>query len=81
MPDIVDKGTDGPPADPPESDARVLTETQVRELEKSNLLKALRLTNWRVSGLNGAAHLLGIKPTTLTDRIKKYGIMRPRSAG
>ena len=81
MPDVADSGAQEPTTDPPESGDRVLTETQVRELEKRNLLKALRLTNWRVSGLNGAAHLLGIKPTTLTDRIKKHGIMRPRSGG
>jgi transcriptional regulator with GAF, ATPase, and Fis domain len=80
MPDVAESGTREPATDPPESGERVLTEIQVRELERSNLLKALTLTNWRVSGVNGAAHLLGIKPTTLTDRIKKHGIMRPRRA-
>jgi transcriptional regulator with GAF, ATPase, and Fis domain len=53
----------------------------VRDLERSNLLTALKLTNWRVSGANGAAQLLGIKPTTLTDRIKKFGLTRPGSSG
>jgi transcriptional regulator with GAF, ATPase, and Fis domain len=30
-----------------------------------------------VSGPRGAAHLLGIKPTTLEARMKKLGIVRP----
>ena len=57
---------------------QVLTEEQMRALQKQNLTAALRQTNWRVSGKNGAAELLGIKPTTLTDRIKSFGIRKPR---
>ena len=49
---------------------QVLTEEQMRALQKQNLTAALRQTNWRVSGKDGAAELLGIKPTTLTDRFK-----------
>ena len=56
----------------------VLTEKQMRELQKQNLVAALKQTDWRVSGKNGAAALLGVKPTTLTDRIKSFGIRRPR---
>jgi PAS domain S-box-containing protein len=56
----------------------VLTEKQMRELQKQNLLAALRQTDWRVSGRDGAAELLGVKPTTLADRIKSFGIRRPR---
>jgi PAS domain S-box-containing protein len=57
----------------------VLSETQVRELEKHNMLNALRVSEWRVSGTQGAARLLGIKPTTFTDRMKKFAISRPRA--
>ncbi len=56
---------------------RVLTEAELRRLEKNNMLAALRLTNWRVSGPDGAAKLVGIKATTFADRMKKYGISRP----
>jgi PAS domain S-box-containing protein len=59
---------------------RVLTEQEFRELEKRNMIAALQMCDWRVSGPNGAAKLLGVKPTTLTDRIKKYGIRRPAVA-
>ena len=44
----------------------------MRELERKNTLLALEMAQWRVSGPNGAAKLLGVKPTTLTDRMKKF---------
>jgi PAS domain S-box-containing protein len=57
----------------------VMTDAQVRELEKENMLNALRIADWRVSGPQGAAQLLGVKPTTFTDRMRKYSISRPRA--
>ena len=56
---------------------RVLTEAEIRELEKKNVAAALEMCDWRVSGPKGAARLLGVKPTTLSDRIRKFGITRP----
>jgi len=56
----------------------VLTEQEMKELQKSNLLAALKQTNWRVSGKEGAAELLGVRPTTLADRIKTLGLQKPR---
>lgn len=68
-----------PPAESAETKQQgVLTEKQMRELQKQNLVAALKQTDWRVSGKHGAAALLGVKPTTLTDRIKSFGIRRPR---
>jgi len=60
------------------SDDVIFTEKQMREIQKQNLVAALKQTKWRVSGENGAADLLGIKPTTLTDRIKSFGIYKPK---
>jgi PAS domain S-box-containing protein len=57
---------------------RVLTESELRDLERQNIVRALRATNGRVSGPKGAAELLGIKPTTLTDRVKKFRISRAK---
>lgn len=57
---------------------QVLTEKQMRAVQKENINAALRKANWRVSGKDGAADLLGIKPTTLADRIKTFGIRKPR---
>ena len=56
----------------------VLTEKQMRALQQQNLMAALKQSGWRVSGKNGAAELLGIKPTTLADRIKSFGIRKPQ---
>jgi transcriptional regulator with GAF, ATPase, and Fis domain len=68
----------GQATDAPVDAGHVLTEKQMREFQKQNLLAALRLTDWRVSGKRGAAELLGVRPTTLADRIKSLGIRRPR---
>ncbi|MBV1959934.1 MAG: hypothetical protein KUG53_04290, partial [Pseudomonadales bacterium] len=39
--------------------------------------KAMRTTNWKISGTNGAAELLGIKPSTLAYRLSLYGLKKP----
>lgn len=59
--------------------ADILTDKEIKDLQKSNLIKALRQTNWRVSGAGGAAELLGVRPTTLADRMRTYKIKRPSS--
>jgi transcriptional regulator with GAF, ATPase, and Fis domain len=53
---------------------------EFRNLEKANLIAALRHTNWQVWGASGAAELLGIKPSTLTYRMKIFGIRKPDSS-
>ena len=55
----------------------ILSEKEMRDFQKKNLVQALKQTNWRVSGADGAAVLLGVKPTTLADRIRTYGIRKP----
>ncbi len=44
---------------------------------RANLLAALKESNWRVYGADGAAALLGVKPSTLASRIKKMGLEKP----
>jgi len=58
---------------------RLMTDSQLKGLERKNMLKALRLADWKVSGPAGAAQLLGVKPTTFVDRMKKFEISRPSS--
>jgi PAS domain S-box-containing protein len=58
----------------------VLTEKELKSLEKKNLIAALNEANWRVSGSGGAAELLGLKPTTLADRMRKFGVRKPHAA-
>lgn len=60
-----------------ESASAVLSEEQMRDAESLNLRRALELCGWRVAGPSGAAALLGIRPSTLTSRMKKMRIQRP----
>lgn len=43
-------------------------------VEKEYIEKVLQHTNWRIRGDNGAAIILGMKPTTLESRMLKLGI-------
>ncbi|MBX3747139.1 MAG: sigma-54-dependent Fis family transcriptional regulator [Verrucomicrobiae bacterium] len=54
-----------------------LTELELVRRERENLLVILQRTNWRIKGADGAAELLGVKPTTLVTRIRKMGLRRP----
>jgi transcriptional regulator with GAF, ATPase, and Fis domain len=58
----------------------ILTEAEIREFQRANTIAALEQADWRVSGPAGAAELLGVRPTTLADRIKALEIERPRAA-
>jgi len=56
---------------------QVLTADGIRQLEKRNILAALRMTKWKIGGKGGAADLLAMKPTTLASRMKAMDIQRP----
>ncbi len=56
---------------------RILTDKRMRELQKGNLIAALKATNWKVSGKDGTAELLGVRPTTLYDRMKTFNVRKP----
>jgi formate hydrogenlyase transcriptional activator len=49
----------------------------LEDADRQHILRALRQTNWRIAGPQGAATLLGMKRTTLQARIRKLGIKRP----
>lgn len=55
----------------------IYTEKQLLEQERRNMIRALEAANWRVSGEDGAAALVGLRPSTFTDRMKKFAIERP----
>ncbi|MEK6155527.1 sigma 54-interacting transcriptional regulator [Flavobacteriaceae bacterium 3-367] len=55
----------------------ILSAEQLVALERENILRALKRTQWKISGKNGAAALLKLPPTTLTSKIKALGIVRP----
>ncbi len=54
----------------------ILDEMEMLEIQKKNIVRALENTDWRISGSNGAAKLLGIPSTTLNSRIMKLGISK-----
>ena len=49
----------------------------MRQLQRDNIVTALKEADWRVSGKGGAAEMLGVKPTTLADRIRSFKIEKP----
>jgi len=56
---------------------RVLSTAELIRRERDNIVAALEQTGWKVSGRGGAAEILGVKPTTLASRLKRFGIERP----
>jgi len=52
--------------------------SSLADVEVEHITKILERTNWRVSGKDGAAKILGLIPTTLEARMKKLGIVRKR---
>jgi len=64
----------------PSSDAgapKSLTEAEMQRRERDNLLLVLQEANWKIKGADGAAELMGVKPTTLLARMKKWGLKKP----
>ena len=57
-------------------DGQVLTEAELRQRERNNVLAALTQTDWKIHGPGGTAELLGVKPTTLISRMQKMGLKR-----
>jgi len=70
-----------PPCTPvgegPGPEPEFLTEAELERRERENLLVILQKANWKIKGPDGAAELLGVKPTTLFSRMRKMGIKAP----
>jgi transcriptional regulator with GAF, ATPase, and Fis domain len=76
--------TDGPTLrvtlpEPSAAEAALESAITLEELERRHVLDMLERTGWRVSGPDGAARILGVRPTTLEYRMKKLGISRKRA--
>ena len=56
----------------------IVNEAQKVKLGVSSIELALKQARGKIYGENGAAAILGIKPTTLASRIKKYNINKYR---
>ena len=55
-----------------EDEIKVLTKNQLQTQERENIINALRHSKGKVFGADGAAEMLGMKPTTLASKIKRY---------
>ncbi len=66
-------------ADELKSPQKDLTATQktLQEVERDHIVRVLEQTNWKVSGKNGAAEILGLNRSTLRARLRKLGIQQP----
>jgi chemotaxis protein methyltransferase CheR len=53
------------------------TKKTLEQVERDHILRVLEQTNWKVSGQNGAAEILGLNRSTLRARIRKLGIRQP----
>jgi len=52
------------------------TEKELKLQQRDNMRRALEFADWRISGEGGAAELLGLKPSTLTDRMRSFGLSK-----
>ena len=57
----------------------ILSAEDLYELERDNMIRALKHCNWKITTDTGAAKLLGIKPTTLIKRMKRMKIKKPKN--
>ena len=54
-----------------------LTEKELKLQQLDNMRRALEYADWRIAGKGGAADLLGLKPSTLADRMRASGLEKP----
>ena len=60
----------------PASPRVMLTRDQLKRQERESIIAALKESSGKLFGPDGAAELLGMKPTTLASRIKALGLNR-----
>ena len=47
------------------------------EVERDYIVRILEERHWKIEGIDGAARILNLNPSTLRGRIRKLGIRRP----
>jgi transcriptional regulator with GAF, ATPase, and Fis domain len=76
---VTDSLSHRTPIAPPlgdKADLEYLTDSGMQRLKRENLFAVLEKTAWKIRGIDGAAELLGVKPSTLFSRIEKMGLKR-----
>ena len=69
--------TDLPPVATPEKKPVVAAEdASLAAMERAHIRRVLELTSWVIEGQRGAARALGLRPSTLRNRLRKLGIRK-----
>ena len=68
------------PMKPDSGESEFVTDAEFRQMERANIVAALRHAKWRIWGENGAAELLGLNPSTLKYRMKQLGVSKQLSS-
>jgi len=55
------------------------TKKTLEQIEAEHILSVLKSCNGKITGMGGAAEILGLPPSTLTSRMKKLGIRKELS--
>ena len=56
---------------------KFLTQAELERRERDNLVAVLEAAEWKIKGPDGAAELLGVKPSTLHSKMDKWELKRP----
>ena len=62
------------PAPTRQEEQEIIPEREWLDLERANVMRALRQSAFRLYGAGGAAELLGVNAGTLASRLKRLGI-------
>jgi len=60
----------------PQKDLSTAQET-LEAVEREHIVRILEQAQWKISGKNGAAEILGLNRSTLRARMRKLGILKP----
>jgi transcriptional regulator with GAF, ATPase, and Fis domain len=72
-------GRESSAATPDTAAPKIMRAADLIQFERDNMLAALEHAHWKISGVGGAAELLGLNPNTLSSRMRSLGIKRYRA--
>ena len=49
----------------------------LEEFERDYIVRILKKRHWKIEGVDGAARILKLNPSTLRGRMRKLGIRKP----
>ncbi|MDO6518871.1 sigma 54-interacting transcriptional regulator [Zobellia uliginosa] len=74
---LIPKSSEEGPVQIESTSEKIYSSDEMIKFEQENILRALKKTHWKISGKNGAAAILQLKPTTLSSKMKALNIVRP----